>query len=136
VRGTEPGSQLTPRSHGDDPAVIDTTNGAVHMIIGGGGHSLPTPGTAFDTPNDGVLIYDVGPGDPMTQRASKITTEPAAWSAYRDLQTPYGFAAFDFEPHGPHGTTTITVKHYGAAAGSKDYRQLDTFTLRKPRGHR
>jgi hypothetical protein len=136
VRGTEAGSLLTPRAQGQDPSVIDSTKGAVHMIIGGGGHSAVTPATAFDTPNDGVLIYDVGPGDPTTQRQSKITTEPAAWSAYRDLQTPYGFASFDFEPHGPHGTTTITVKHYGAAAGSKDYRELDTFTLRKPRGRR
>ena len=133
VKGTLPGQLLTPRAHGTDPAVIDTTQGAVHMIIGGGGHNFPTPGSAFDNPHDGVVIYDVGPGDPLNQRASKTQTEGADWSAYRDLQTPYGFASFDFDPHGPGHTTQITVTHYGAALGSPDYTELDSFVLRKPR---
>jgi hypothetical protein len=102
------------------------------MIIGGGGHSSATPGSAFDDPHDGVVIQGVGPGDPFTQRASLTTTEPAPWSAYRDLQRPYGFASFDFEPHGPGGHTQITVTHYGADLGSADYQELDRFVLRKP----
>ena len=137
VRGVlqDSGSLLTPAAHGDDAALIDTSKGAVHMIIGGGGHSSATPVGAFDNPHDGVLIYDVGPGDPQTQHASKTTTESAAWSAYRDLQTPYGFASFDFEPHAPGGRTTIKVAHYGATLGSPDYVEMDTFTLSKPRHH-
>src|SRR5262249_12907688 len=130
VRGVLPGSSLlTPAPQGTDAAVIDTTKGAVHMIIGGGGHSSATPFSAFDSPNAGVVIFDVGPGDPMNQRASKTTTEPAPWSAYRDLQRPYGFAAFDFEPHAPGGNTQITVTHYGAELGSPDYQELDRFVL-------
>jgi hypothetical protein len=134
VRGVLPGSSLlTPAPQATDASVIDTRKGAVHMIIGGGGHDGPTPGSAFDAQRDGVLIYDVGPGDPRHQRASKTTTEPAPWSAYRDLKTPYGFASFDFDPGHPGAHTSITVTHYGAALGSPAYTPLDTFTLRKPR---
>ena len=104
------------------------------MIIGGGGHSSPTPPADFDMPHDGVLITSVGPGSPQSQRASMTTTEPAPWSAYRDLQTPYGFASFDFVPHEPGGTTSITVTHYGADKGSADYTQRDQFVMRKSLG--
>ncbi len=106
------------------------------MIIGGGGHSTPTPVGGFDMPHDGVLIVDVGPGDPQNQHPAITTTEPAPWSAYRDLQTPYGFASFDLVPAEPGGTTSITVTHYGAAAGSPDYVQLDRFVMRKALGGR
>jgi hypothetical protein len=132
VRGTLPGSNLlTPAPQGGDPAVIDTSAGTVHMIIGGGGHSTPTPVAGFDTPHDGVLIVDVGPGSPQSGHPSITTTEPAPWSAYRDLQTPYGFASFDLVPVEPGGTTSITVTHYGAAAGSPSYAELDRFVMRK-----
>jgi hypothetical protein len=102
------------------------------MIIGGGGHSTPTPLTDFDMPHDGVLIVGVGPGNPQSQHATITTTEPAPWSAYRDVQTPYGFASFDVLPSEPGGTTSITVTHYGAAAGSSVYSPLDQFVMRKP----
>jgi hypothetical protein len=136
VRGVLAGSSLlTPAPQGSDPTTIDTTHGTVHMIIGGGGHSTFTAPSRFDDPHDGVIVYDVGPGDPTTPRQSLFTTEPAPWSAYRDLTTPYGFASFDVDPHAPHGMTTITVTHYGALAGSPTYRPIDTFTLRRPRRH-
>ncbi len=132
VRGTLSGStQLTPAPQSSDPALMDTSLGTVHMIIGGGGHSSATPVAAFDNPHDGVLITSVGPGDPTKQHPTITTTEPAPWSAYRDLQTPYGFASFDFEPHEPGGTSSITVTHYGAQLNSPDYGRLDTFTMRK-----
>jgi len=133
VRGTLPGTALlTPAPQGSNAAEIDTRAGTVHMIIGGGGHSAPTPLSDFDTPHDGVLIADIGPGNPQSQHASITTTEPAPWSAYRDLQTPYGFASFDFVPAEYGGTTSITVTHYGAAAGSAVYSPRDQFVLRKP----
>jgi len=132
VRGVLSGSNLlTPATQGENAAEIDTSKGTVHMIIGGGGHSAPTPASAFDMPHDGVLITSVGPGSPQSQHASITTTEPAAWSAYRDLQTPYGFASFDFVPVERGGTTSITVTHYGAGAGSSVYSPLDTFVMRK-----
>lgn len=135
VRGILPGSTLlTPAPQGTDPYLMDTSTGTVHMIIGGGGHSAPTPVSDFDMPHDGVLITSVGPGSPQSQHPSITTTEPAPWSAYRDLQTPYGFASFDFVPHEPGGTTSITVTHYGADAGSSVYSQRDQFVMRKPLG--
>jgi hypothetical protein len=76
---------------------------------------------------------------PVSQHGAQTATEPAPWSAYRDVATPYGFASFDVDPYGPHGTTTITVTHYGALAGSATYAPLDTFVLTRPRkrgGHR
>jgi len=132
VRGTLSGSNLlTPAPQSSDPTLMDTTKGTVHMIIGGGGHSFPTPVADFDAPHDGVLITGVGPGSPQSQHPTITTTEPAPWSAYRDLQTPYGFASFDFVPHEPGGTTSITVTHYGAALGSPVYSPLDQFVMRK-----
>src|SRR5215470_50074 len=133
VRGTLSGSTLlTPAPQSSDPSLMDTSLGTVHMIIGGGGHSTPTPVSGFDMPHDGVLITSVGPGSPQSQHPTITTTEPAPWSAYRDLMTPYGFASFDFVPHEPGGTTSITVTHYGAEAGSPDYTQRDRFVMRKP----
>ena len=133
VRGILSGSNLlTPAPQSGDTALMDTSLGTVHMIIGGGGHSTPTPVADFDMPHDGVLITSVGPGSPQVQHPSVTTTEPAPWSAYRDLQTPYGFASFDVVPHEPGGTTSITVTHYGAALASPVYSPLDTFVMRKP----
>ncbi len=135
VRGVLPGSNLlTPAPQDSDPAEIDTSKGTVHMIIGGGGHSTPTPVSDFDTPHDGVLIVGVGAGSPQSGHPSITTTEPAPWSAYRDLQTPYGFASFDLVPREAGWTTSITVTHYGAAAGSPDYTPLDRFVMRKALG--
>ena len=132
VRGILPGSTvLTPAPQGTDPSLMDTSTGTVHMIIGGGGHSTPTPVSDFDMPHDGVLITSVGPGSPQVQHPTITTTEPAPWSAYRDLQTPYGFASFDVVPHEPGGTTSITVTHYGADLGSPVYSPRDQFVMRK-----
>lgn len=135
VRGVLPGSDLlTPAPQASDPSVMDTSAGTVHMIIGGGGHSSPTPVSDFDMPHDGVLITSVGPGSPQSQHPTITTTEPAPWSAYRDLQTPYGFASFDFVPHETGGTTSITVTHYGADKGSSVYSPRDQFVMRKTLG--
>jgi hypothetical protein len=136
VRGTLPGGLLTPVAQDHGTAEIDTTKGWVEMIIGGGGHSFPTPAKAFDAPHDGVVITGVGPGNPTTQHPPITTTEPADWSAYRDLAIPYGFAIFDVDPHASREWTTITVTHLGAALGSPDYRPLDRCVLKRPRGHR
>ena len=117
---------------GTDPSLMDTSTGTVHMIIVGGGHSTTTPVSDFDMPHDGVLITSVGPGSPQAQHPTITTTEPAPWSAYRDLQTPCGFASFDVVPHEPGGTTSITVTHFGADLGSPVYSQRDQFVIRKP----
>jgi hypothetical protein len=81
VRGTTGTALLTPAAHNDDPVTIDTTQGWVQMIIGGGGHSFPTPPTAFDTPRDGVVITGVGArrhSGPRSPRPSPPTGRPIA----------------------------------------------------------
>jgi hypothetical protein len=51
VRGVMSGSGLlTPAPQGSDATLMDTSAGTVHMIIGGGGHSVPTPVADFDAP--------------------------------------------------------------------------------------
>jgi hypothetical protein len=135
VRGVVPGSSLlTPAPRGSDPAEMDTRDGTVHMIIGGGGHSVPRTAGEPGTQPEGVLIVGVGPGSPQSQRRSVITTEPTPWLAHRNLATPFGFASFDVAPAEPGGTTSITVTYHGAAAGSPVYAPLDRFVLRKPVG--
>ena len=59
----------------------------------------------------------MGPGSPQAQHPAIITTEPAPWSAYRDLQTPAGFASFDVVPHEPGGTASITQNPEPAERG-------------------
>jgi hypothetical protein len=134
VRGVLDGSPLlTPAPQASGSTVYDTTKGTVHMIIGGGGSPGYTPPSAFDTPHDGVVIYGVGAGSPSVQHPTRTTTEPAPWSAYRDVTTPYGFASFDVDPNAADGMTTITVTHYGAAIGSATYTPLDRIVLQRPR---
>jgi hypothetical protein len=137
VRGVEPGSSLlTPVPRSCDPAEMDTRDGTVHMIIGGGGHSVPRPAPEHGIPPEGSLIIGVGPGSPQSQRRSVIAAEPARWSAHRDLATPFGFASFDVASAGPGATSSITATYYGAAAGSTVYAPLDRFVMRKPAGTR
>jgi 3',5'-cyclic AMP phosphodiesterase CpdA len=133
VRGVLPGSSLlTPAPACDNPREADTTLGTVHLTIGGGGHPYTTPSRQVHGPHEGIVITGVEPGSPVVQRRSVTETEPAPWSAYRDDKLPFGFAAFDVAPAEPGGTTSITVTHYGAAAGSRDYLPQDQVVLRKP----
>ncbi len=133
VRGVLPGSALlTPAAKGTNPAEMDTRNGYVQMTIGGGGNSHPTQRKAWARPHYGVVTVGITPGGPMSQRKHIHQVEPAPWSAYQDMKTPYGFASFDVEPAEPGGTTSITVTHYGAARGSRVYSPLDRFVMRKP----
>jgi len=137
VHGVLPGSPvLTPAPRGrswadGNTAVFDPADGTVHLTIGGGGHPLTVPARPRHRPGEGIVITGVRPGSPFVQRQSVLETEPAPWSAHRDL-APFGFAAFDVVPAEPGGTTSITVTYHGAAAGSRDYLPGDRFVLRKP----
>ena len=113
-----------------EPGVQEKERRLVGVARIAGLSSAPTPVSDFDMPHDGVLITSIGPGSPQVQHPAITTTEPAPWSAYRDLQTPYGFASFDFVPSEPGGTTSITVTHYGAEAGSPAYSPRDQFVMR------
>src|SRR5438046_6832724 len=86
--------------------------------------TLPRP------PRPTLFPYTTLFRSPMNQRPSLTTTEPAPWSAYRDLQRPYGFASFDFEPHAPGGHTQITVKHYRSEEHTSELQSLTNLVCR------
>jgi hypothetical protein len=120
----------TPSSGG----VIDTTRGTVHVVIGGGGTSAPSNGMFFPEPRCRVLT-GVGGFDPAIGRKAPIyVTEDAPWSAFRDPDNPYGFAAFEVDPGQPGGNTSIRATHYAVNGPFGALTVVDQFTLSKPRG--
>ena len=135
LRGTLPGtSVLTPAPRGSDPAMMDTRDGTVHVVIGSAGHPVHAPPEGPGTAPAGSVIAATGPGDRLHQRRSCKVSEPAPWSAHRERATQYGFVSFDVTPAEPGGITSITATYYGAVAGSAGYAPRDQFVLRKPAG--
>jgi hypothetical protein len=114
--------------------VIDATRGTVHLVIGGGGTSAPTNGFLFPQPRCRVLT-GVGAYDPALKfKAPIYVMEDAPWSAFRDRDNPYGFAAFDIDPGQPGGNTSIKATHYALSGPLGTVIVVDQFTLTKPRG--
>ena len=109
-----------------DSGVFDTSQGTVHLVLGGGDAGPAGAG-------------DSGAGDSGAGGAG--TVEEAAWSARRDAGTGYGVAVFDVNPGAKAGAqTSITVSYYhavdagpGDAGAADDYALFDTFTLVRPR---
>ena len=134
IRGAEANATLTPIA-APAAGVVDTTAGAVHLVIGSGGTSNPTNGVLFDPPQCRV-ITGVGAPGPNGKRAPVYVTEPAPWSAARNVAHAYGFAAFTVEPGAPGGFTTIEATYYDVVGTGGALRPFETFTLRRPRGDR
>ncbi|CAM4425155.1 Calcineurin-like phosphoesterase [Mycobacterium basiliense] len=112
--------------------VIDATRGTVHLVIGGGGTSLPSNALFFPEPQCRVLMA-VGAYDPALGYKKPIyVTEQAPWSAFRDRRNPYGFAAFDVDPGQPGGDTSIRATHYAVTGNYGAVSVVDEFTLTKP----
>ena len=115
VRGTLGTDTRTPIPVDTRNDLIDSTRGTVHLVIGGGGTSLPSNGMFFPQPRCRVLT-GVGAFDPAIGRKAPIyVMEDAPWSAFRDRDNPYGFAAFDVDPGQPGGNTSIKATHYAVS---------------------
>ena len=114
--------------------VIDTTKGTVHMVIGGGGTSLPSNQLFFDPPACRVITA-VGPADRSTgKRPPVYVKEDAPWSAVRNAAHAYGFAAFSVDPGSERGgSTTITITYYDVVGNDGQVAPFETFTLRRTR---
>jgi hypothetical protein len=98
IRGWQSNATLTPVPAATATDVVDTTKGTVHMVIGGGGTSLPSNQRFFDPPACRVITA-VGAPDPATGKRPPIyIKEEAPWSAVRNAAHSYGFAAFDLDP--------------------------------------
>jgi 3',5'-cyclic AMP phosphodiesterase CpdA len=142
LRGTDPGSPtLRPAIASRALDVVDTTKGTVYLVLGGGGTSVPTPNYDRDAARPGnqsrVFTKDAeGLDDPDP------VEEDATWTAVRDDDSRYGFAAFDVVPgHHRAGRTEMRVTYYRLAIPSPaDPRPapvpFDRFILRRPRADR
>ncbi len=137
IRGHELNPTRTPIPAATGTQVIDTTQGTVHMVIGGGGTSRPSNAVLFDPPECRVVTA-VGAPDPKTGRRPPIYVhEHAPWSAVRNAAHAYGFAAFTVDPGSrAGGITTITVTYYDVVGPDGAVAPFETFTLRRPRRDR
>jgi 3',5'-cyclic AMP phosphodiesterase CpdA len=134
VRGTIAGSEtMTPNPVSSQSTNIDTAQGTVHMVLGGGGNSSNT-NTRFFADGRAKVITAVGGRSGNGKRTSTYVMEDAVWSAFRDEEHPYGFAAFDVDPGlEPGGTTSIRVTYYNVLQPHGRLEKLETFTLHRPR---
>jgi purple acid phosphatase-like protein/calcineurin-like phosphoesterase family protein len=134
LRGRESNTTLTPTVAATAIDVIDTTKGTVHMVIGGGGTSVPSNQLFFNPPACRVITA-VGEPDAATgKRPPVYVKEEAPWSAVRNAAHSYGFAAFAVDP-GAHrgGVTTMKVTYYDVAGPDGQLAPFESFTLRRPR---
>jgi hypothetical protein len=134
IRGQESNRTLTPKPASLDTEVIDTTKGTVHMVIGGGGTSVPSNELFFHPPACRVIV-SVGSPDPATgKRPPVYVREDAPWSAVRNAAHAYGFAAFTVDPGAERGgATTMKVVYYDVVGPDGQLAAFETFTLRRPR---
>ncbi len=134
IRGHESNQTLTPTPTATATDVIDTTKGTVHMVIGGGGTSVPSNQLFFNPPACRVITA-VGEPDPKTgKRPPVYVKEMAPWSAVRNAANAYGFAAFTLDPGStPGGTTTIKVVYYDVVGPDGQIAPFESFTLTRPR---
>ena len=135
IRGAEQNQTLTPKLAAVATDVIDTTKGTVHMVIGGGGTSVPSNELFFDPPACRVIVAVGSSPDPKTgKRPPVYVHEAAPWSAVRNAAHAYGFAAFTVDPGSQRGgPTTMTVVYYDVVGAGGELAPFETFTLRRPR---
>jgi hypothetical protein len=114
--------------------VIDTSRGTVHMVIGGGGTSVPSNELFFHPPQCRVIV-SVGSPDPATgKRPPVYVKEDAPWSAVRNAAHAYGFAAFTVDPGSQRGgLTTMKVVYYDVMGSDGQLTAFETFTLQRAR---
>jgi hypothetical protein len=148
---------LQPRPVVMDPTAtqFDTSEGTVHLILGGGGTNKPDNtygGYGPSTTLNGRSIHAAGVNtytNPKILAAANKglpdTWEPAVWSAMTDTTDAYGIASFTVNPGTtPGGTTTLTLQYFHApqvtatgtppvAPSPPTYSVLEEITFTRPR---
>ncbi len=133
IRGTLPSDTLTPLPVDTRPDLVDTSKGTVHLVIGGGGTSIPSNSMFFPEARCRVLT-DVGEFDSATgHKSPRYVEEPAPWSVFRDMHNPCGFVVFDVDPGVPGGLTSIAATYYAVNGMLGAAVPVDKFTLTRPR---
>jgi hypothetical protein len=135
VRGVVSGSEtLTPNPVSSATDNIDATHGTVHMILGGGGVSGTTNGSFFKDGTGKVITAVSATPGANGKRTPTYVKEEAVWSAVRDLDHPYGFAAFTVDPgRWPGDTTTMHVTYYNINKPHGDLSVFEKFSLHRKR---
>jgi 3',5'-cyclic AMP phosphodiesterase CpdA len=134
IRGRETNATLTPTPAATATDVIDTTKGTVHMVIGGGGTSVPSNQLFFDPPACRVITAVGEPDSKTGKRPPVYVKEQAPWFAVRNAAHAYGFAAFTLDPGtGRGGSTSIKVVYYDVVGADGQIAPFETFTLQRPR---
>jgi hypothetical protein len=126
-------------------ATFDTSEGTIHLILGGGGTSAPLDvyGQALGTAKPQAQVF-TRPNRPVAGTAANTFVRPTAdavedaiWSAKRDTGTGYGIAVFDHDPGERGGKTTITMNYYHAPGADQtptaNYELFETIKLSKDR---
>src|SRR5215470_7603648 len=113
VRGVVSGSEtLTPNPVSSNKTLIDSSKGTTHMVLGGGG-SGTTNGSFFAPGKAKVITAVTAPPTAGAKHPSVYVFEDTPWQGVRDIEHPYGFAAFMVDPgKGPGSTTSIYVTYY------------------------
>jgi 3',5'-cyclic AMP phosphodiesterase CpdA len=134
LHGCEENRTLTPKPAALATDVIDTSRGAVHMVMGGGGTSAPSNQLLFHPPAARVIVA-VGEPDPGTgKRPPVYVMESAPWSAVRNVGHSYGFGAFRVDPgNGPGALTRMHVIYYDVTGPGGQLAPFETFTLERQR---
>jgi len=88
IRGTLPTDTLTPNPVGAQQDQIDTSKGTVHLVIGGGGTSIPSNRMFFPEPRCRVLM-SVGDVTPDTgKKTPRYVQEPHRGQCSGTATTP------------------------------------------------
>ncbi|WP_051944362.1 purple acid phosphatase family protein [Streptacidiphilus rugosus] len=134
VRGVVSGSEtLTPNPVSTATDSIDTSLGTVHMVLGGGGTSAPSNGKLF-APDKGKVLTGVGAVGANGKRPPVYVFEETPWSASRDADHAYGFAAFTVDPgNHPGDTTRMHVTYYNIGQPDGAVTPLESFVLHRRR---
>jgi hypothetical protein len=133
IRGTLPSDTLTPMPVDTRPDLIDTSKGTVHLVIGGGGTSIPSNTLFFAQPRCRVLMSVDGFDPALGHKVPRYIEETAPWSAFQDRANPYGFVVFDVDPGQRGGSTSMAATYYAVKGPFGETTAVDQFTLTRPR---
>ncbi len=108
--------------------------GTVHMVLGGGGVSGTTNQAFFkDGTAKVITAVSSAPGS-NGKRTATYVKEEAVWTGVRDLDHPYGFAAFTVDPGRFAGDTTrMHVTYYNVNKPHGELSVFEQFTLHRKR---
>ena len=132
IRGILPTDTLTPAPAGLHQQRVDTSKGTVHLVIGGGGTSIPSHGMFFADPRCRVLM-EVGDVDPATgHRTPHYVEEHAVVGLSRHGQ-PVRLRRIRRRPGNPGRSHVDSGTYYAVNGFLGAAVPVDSFTLTRPR---